>query len=86
MLVLRISGERSMAEQKARAICPELRGRVAASVAFEEAVIAVLSQGAANLRAMGHYQTAADTEAAVRHHRVGLIKHRAIMGAHGIDV
>ena len=75
-----------MAEHAVRAICPELRGRVAASVAFEEAVIAVLAQGAVNLRSTGDHQAAAETDAVIRRHRVGLIKHRAIMGAHGIDV
>ena len=75
-----------MAEHKVRAACHDLRGRVAASVAFEEAVIAVLAQGAANLRMVGDHHAAAETDTAIRHHRVGLIKHRAIMGAHGIDV
>lgn len=75
-----------MAEHKVRADCPDLRGRVAASVAFEEAVMAILAQGAANLRTMGDHHAAAETDAAIRRHRVGLIKHRAIMGAHGIDV
>ena len=60
--------------------------QVALSVAFEEAAIEVLSEGAHLLRSQGREAAAQQHEDQIRRHRVGLIKHRAIMAAHGIKV
>lgn len=55
-------------------------------MAFEEASMSALAAGAAALRREGQTEDAQEIEAIIRRHRVGLLKHRAIMGAHGIAV
>ena len=66
--------------------CERLKRRVALSVAFEEALTDVLAAGAADFRREGFTEVALEIEVFIRRHRVGLIKNRAIMGAHGIEI
>ena len=61
-----------------------LRGWVTLNIAFEEAAMETLADGAALFRREGREAAAQEFEDIIRRHRVGLLKHRAMMGAHGI--
>lgn len=63
-----------------------LRSRIALSLALDDAVAAELASGAATLTARGDHDGARPLVEAARRHRVGAIKHRALMSAKGIDV
>jgi hypothetical protein len=62
-----------------------LRCRIALAIAVDEQVIETLSVAASVLRDAGD-AGARELDQAVRTHRVGIIKQRAILGASGIDV
>ena len=59
--------------------------RIALAIAMDEQVIEVLVVAATVLRDADD-PGAADVEAAIRTHRVGIIKQRAILGAAGIEI
>jgi hypothetical protein len=65
--------------------CCRLRERIALALAFEQATMEHLAQGAADLRANGQEAAAAEIEVLIRRHRVSILKHRAILSAHGIE-
>ena len=74
-------GEHSPADQR----LTQLRDRVAADVAVEDVLIEALSDRLRRERRMTSVDVA-EIESFIRTHRVGLIKLRALMRAHGIDV
>jgi hypothetical protein len=59
--------------------------RIALTIALDEQVIEALAVAASMLREADN-PNAADLENAIRTHRIGIIKQRAILGAAGIDV
>jgi hypothetical protein len=59
--------------------------RIAFAIAMDEQVIEVLAVAASALRDAAD-PSAADFEGAIRTHRVGIIKQRAILGAAGIEI
>jgi hypothetical protein len=59
--------------------------RTALHIAMDEAAIDALASALAILRDSGHPETAV-VEEAVRTHRIGILKQRAILGAAGLDV
>ena len=65
--------------------CARLRQRIALSVMVDELAIAALSDAVAVLRGMND-AAVPELEHAIRTHRIGIVKHRAILGAGGIDV
>lgn len=62
-----------------------LRRRIALTIALDEQVIEALAIAAAVLRD-GNDPGASDFDDAIRTHRIGILKQRAILGAAGIDV
>ena len=62
-----------------------LQTRIAMSVLLDEQVIATLARAVAILREAND-PGVLDLEHAIRTHRVGILKQRAILGAAGIDV
>ena len=62
-----------------------LRDRAALNIACEEGVIKALARLAAVLRDEGD-PFVPEIEHAIRGHRIGIIKQRAMLGAVGIDV
>ena len=62
-----------------------LRQRASLGIALEEAAIETLSDALRALREADH-QDVAYSEYRIRVHRIGILKHRAIMTAAGIDV
>ena len=65
--------------------CARLRHRFAFNILLDEHVIAALSDAAAALRDAND-PAAPDLEHAIRTHRIGILKQRAILGAAGIEV
>ena len=65
--------------------CARLRHRVALSILIDEQVITSLANTLATLHEADE-PGAPDLERALRTHRVSILKHRAILGAAGIDV
>ena len=61
-----------------------LKAHVAASLAFEEEMLASLSDGAVLMHSQGLEARAREVEDQIRRHRVSIIKHRAIMAAQDI--
>ncbi|MCJ2021487.1 hypothetical protein MKK84_29410 [Methylobacterium sp. E-065] len=59
--------------------------RISLAIAVDEQVIEVLAVAATVLRDADD-PGAADVEGAIRTHRVGIIKQRAILGAAGIEI
>jgi hypothetical protein len=59
--------------------------RIASAIAIDEQVIEALAVAASMLRDTDN-SGAADLEGAIRTHRIGILKQRAILGAAGIDV
>lgn len=76
-----------MPERYPASECPvaALRDRVATNILRDEQTIAALARLAATLRDEGDPYVP-EIEHAIRTHRVGIIKQRAILGAVGIDV
>ena len=62
-----------------------LRHRIAMSILLDEQVIAALASAAAILREAND-PGVHDLEHAIRTQRLSILKHRAILGAAGIDV
>jgi hypothetical protein len=58
---------------------------MALTIALDEQVIEALAIAAATLRD-GNDPDASDLDHAIRTHRIGILKQRAILGAAGIDV
>ena len=65
--------------------CDRLRHRVALNILLDEQVIAALARAVAVLRDQND-NGVLDLEHAIRTHRIGILKQRAILGAAGIDV
>lgn len=65
--------------------CARLRQRVAFNILLDECAIAVLSDAVAALRRADD-PSIADLERAIRTHRIGILKQRAILGAFGFGV
>jgi hypothetical protein len=65
--------------------CDRLRRRLALNILLDEQVIAALAQAAAVLREE-NAPGVLDLEQAIRTHRIGILKQRAVLGAAGIDV
>lgn len=65
--------------------CSRLRHRPTFNILLDELAIAVLSEAVAVLRRAGD-PGAADLEHAVRTHRIGILKQRAVLGAAGINM
>jgi hypothetical protein len=65
--------------------CERLRSRIAMSILLDEQVIAALARAIAILRETND-PGVLDLEHAIRAHRVGILKRRAVLGAAGIDV
>ena len=59
--------------------------RMALHIAMDEAAIDALASALAVLRESGHPETQAVAEA-VRTHRIGILKQRAVLGAAGLGV
>lgn len=76
-----------MPERNAASDCPvaALRNRTAANILCDERTIAALARLAAVLREEGD-PFVPEIEHAIRTHRIGIIKQRAILGAVGIAV
>jgi hypothetical protein len=62
-----------------------LQQRLALGILLDEQVISALATAAAVLREADD-AVALDLEHAIRTHRIGILKQRAILGAAGIDV
>ena len=62
-----------------------LRDRIALNILCDERVIRALSELAAVLREEGD-PFVSELEHAIRTHRIGIVKQRAVLGAAGIDV
>lgn len=65
--------------------CQRLRDRMALNIILDETAIFALSETLAMLRDAGDPMLP-ELEHMVRSHRVGIIKHRAILGAAGIEI
>lgn len=65
--------------------CDRLRRRIALTIALDEQVIGALAVAAAVLREAND-PAVNDLDRAIRVHRIGILKQRAILGAAGIDV
>ena len=65
--------------------CAQMRHRIALNILLDEFAIATLSDAAALLREAND-PTVTDLEHAIRTHRIGIIKQRAVLGAAGLDV
>ena len=64
--------------------CQRLRDRLALNIILDETAISALSEALAVLRDAGD-PLVSELEQAVRSHRIGIIKQRAILGAAGIE-
>jgi hypothetical protein len=62
-----------------------MRQRLAFNILLDEFAIAALSDAVALLRAADD-QDVAHVEHAIRTHRIGILKQRAILGAAGIEI
>ena len=65
--------------------CARLQQRIAFNILLDEQVIAALAGAVAVLREAND-PTVLDLEHAIRTHRIGILKQRAVLGAAGIDV
>jgi hypothetical protein len=65
--------------------CERLRSRIAISILIDEQVIAALAHAMAVLRETDD-PAVSDLEHAIRAHRIGILKQRAILGAAGVEV
>jgi hypothetical protein len=65
--------------------CERLRSRIAISILIDEQVIAALAQAMVLLRETDD-PAVSDLEQAIRAHRIGILKQRAILGAAGVKV
>lgn len=65
--------------------CDRLQCRLALNILLDEHVIAALARATAVLRETND-PTVLDLERAIRTHRIGILKQRAVLGAAGIDV
>lgn len=65
--------------------CERLRCRLALSILLDEQVVAALASAIHLLRETDS-AAVVDLEHAVRTHRIGILKQRAILGAAGMDV
>jgi hypothetical protein len=74
--------ERSKAAELGR---DRLRCRIALNIVLDEQMIATLAVAASVLRAAND-PAAHELDQAIRTHRIGILKQRAILGAAGIDV
>ncbi|KAB1077141.1 hypothetical protein [Methylobacterium soli] len=63
-----------------------LRDRIALIIALEEVAISALSDGLAAIRKQCPDEDVSDLEHAVRAHRIGILKQRAVLGGLGIEV
>ena len=76
-----------MCKPKPQHLCSvtHLSDRMALHVMLDELAIAALSDAAAALREAND-PAVTDLEQAIRTHRIGILKQRAILGAFGIEV
>jgi hypothetical protein len=76
-----------MSRSKPLADCPcqRLRDRLALNIILDETAISALSEALAVLREAKD-PLVPELEQAVRSHRIGIVKQRAILGAAGIKV
>lgn len=65
--------------------CCRLRERIAQTLILEQSTMDALARGAAELRRSGQGTAAVEIETLIRRHRVSILKHRAILSAHGIE-
>lgn len=65
--------------------CERLRCRIALSILIDEQVVAALASAIQILRETDSAEVV-DLEHAVRTHRIGILKQRAILGAAGMEV
>ena len=65
--------------------CERLQRRLALNILLDEQVIAALARATAALREKDD-PAVLDLEHAIRTHRIGILKQRAVLGAAGIDV
>lgn len=65
--------------------CDRLRCRLALNILLDEQVIAALARATAVLREVND-PAVLDLEHAIRTHRIGILKQRAVLGAAGIDL
>ena len=63
-----------------------LRERIAASLALDDVMASELGRTAMVLAARGDHEGARALIEAARRHRVGAIKHRALMSAQGLEI
>ncbi|MCJ2116454.1 hypothetical protein MKK65_07650 [Methylobacterium sp. J-001] len=76
-----------MSQPKRQTDCPcaQMRQRLAFNIMLDEFAIAALSDAVAILRAADD-QDVTQVEHAIRTHRIGILKQRAILGAAGIEI
>lgn len=69
-----------------RGFAEKLRDRISLSLAFDDTLASELSRKADALAASGDHDGARAIIEAVRTHRIGALKHRALMSAKGVKV